>query len=118
MSAARRSNSHWNFFIRKGIAISRPGPARPRRVFNSPVSHLNLLNTQKNAPFHLNLHFRLQFGGVQIGFQMGNDSPLHLSPNLHFNLKIEMPKRKLRSEMGLLNSLQVSLESLFDSKGN
>ena len=38
---------------------------------------------------------------------MGNDSPLHLSrPNLHFNLQMEMPKCKLRSEMGLLNTLQ------------
>ena len=35
---------------------------------------------------------------------MGNASPPHLSPNLHFNLQIKMPKRKLRS--GLLNTLQ------------
>ena len=37
---------------------------------------------------------------------MGNDSPPHLSPNLHLNLEIKMPKRKSRSEMGLLNPLQ------------
>ena len=38
---------------------------------------------------------------------MGNDSPLHLSrPNLHFNLQMEMPKCKLRSEMEPLNTLQ------------
>ena len=35
---------------------------------------------------------------------MGNDSPPHLSPNLHSNLQIKMPKRK--SEKGLLNTLQ------------
>ena len=33
---------------------------------------------------------------------MGKDSPPHLSPNL----QIKMPKRKSRSEMGLLNTLQ------------
>ena len=41
---------------------------KSREVFNSSVSHLNLhfsvgiqlLNTQKNVPFHLNLHFNLQ----------------------------------------------------------
>ena len=65
---------------------------------------LQLLNTQKNVPFHLNLHLNLTFCGVQNKFQMGNDSP-HLSPNLHFNLKIEMLKGKLRSEMVLLNTL-------------
>ena len=37
---------------------------------------------------------------------MGNDSLPHLSPNLHFNLKFKMLKRKLSSEMGLLNTLQ------------
>ena len=37
---------------------------------------------------------------------MGDDSPPPLSPNLHFNLQIELPKRKSRSEMGLLNTLQ------------
>ena len=37
---------------------------------------------------------------------MGNDSPPHLSPNSNFNLPIKMPKRKSRSEIGLLNSLQ------------
>ena len=40
------------------------------------------------------------------GFQMGNDSRHHLIPNLQFNLQIKMPKLKLRSEMGLLNTLQ------------
>ena len=30
----------------------------------------------------------------------------HLSLKLHFNLQIEMPKLKSRSEMGLLNTLQ------------
>ena len=39
---------------------------------------------------------------------MENDSPLHLSSNLHVNLKIKMPKRKLRSEMGLLNTPQMT----------
>ena len=33
---------------------------------------------------------------------MGNDSPPHLSPNLHFNFQIKMPKPKLRAKMGLL----------------
>ena len=33
---------------------------------------------------------------------MENDSPPHLSPNL----QVKMPKRKSRSEMGLLNTLQ------------
>ena len=33
---------------------------------------------------------------------MGNDSPPHLSPNL----QIKMTKRKSRSKMGLLNTLQ------------
>ena len=28
-----------------------------------------------------------------------------MSPNLHFNLQIKMPKRESRSEMGLLNTL-------------
>ena len=37
---------------------------------------------------------------------MGNESPLHLSTNLHFNFQIKVPKRKSRSEMGLLNTLQ------------
>ena len=40
---------------------------------------------------------------------MENDCPAHLSPNLHFNLQIKMPKRKLRSETGLLNTLQLDL---------
>ena len=35
---------------------------------------------------------------------MGNGSPPHMSPNL----EIKMPKRKSRSEMGLLNTLQLS----------
>ena len=38
---------------------------------------------------------------------MGNDSPSRLSPNFHFNLQIEMPKRKLRSKMRMLNTLQL-----------
>ena len=38
---------------------------------------------------------------------MGNDSPPHLSPNL----QIEMSKHKLRSEIGLLNTLQNNGES-------
>ena len=37
---------------------------------------------------------------------MENDSPPHLSSNLHFNSEIKMPKRKSRSIMGLLNTLQ------------
>ena len=41
-----------------------------------------------------------------MGFKRENDSPPHLSPNLHFNLQIEIPKHKSRSEMGLLNTLQ------------
>ena len=36
---------------------------------------------------------------------MGNDSPPHLS----FNFQITMPKRKSRSEMGLLNTLQAGV---------
>ena len=32
---------------------------------------LQLLNTQKNVPFNLNLHFDLQFWGVQNGFLIG-----------------------------------------------
>ena len=43
---------------------------------------------------------------------MGNDSP-HLSPNLHFNLQIKMPKRKLRSETRLLNTLQDKYRDIF-----
>ena len=39
-------------------------------------------------------------------FQMGNDSPPHLNPNFHFNVQMKMLKRKSRSEMGLLNTLQ------------
>ena len=35
---------------------------------------------------------------------MGIDSQPHLSPNLHINLQIKMPKRKLRCETGLLNT--------------
>ena len=65
-----------------------------------------LLNAQKSVPLHLNLNFNLQFRGVQNEFQMRNGSPPHLSANLHFNLQIKIPKRKLRSEMGLLNTLQ------------
>ena len=38
---------------------------------------------------------------------MGNGRPPHLIPNLNINLKIEMPKRKSRSEMRLLNTLQM-----------
>ena len=41
-----------------------------------------------------------------MGFKHGNDSLPHLSPNLHFNFQIKMHKRKLRSEMGLLITLQ------------
>ena len=37
---------------------------------------------------------------------MENDCPRHLSPNLHFNLQVKMPKRKPRSKVGLLNTLQ------------
>ena len=45
-----------------------------------------------------------------MGFKLGsNDSPPHLSPNLRFNLQIKMPKRKSRSETGLLNTLQVEI---------
>ena len=33
---------------------------------------------------------------------MGNDTPPHLSPNL----QMKMSKRKLRSEMGLFNTVQ------------
>ena len=39
---------------------------------------------------------------------MGNDTTPHLNPNLNFNLQIKIPKRKLRSEMGLLNTLQTA----------
>ena len=38
---------------------------------------------------------------------MGNDSP-YFSPNLNFNLQIKVPKRKLRSKIELLNTLQDS----------
>ena len=41
---------------------------------------------------------------------MRNGSPPHLSPNLYFNLQLRMPIDKLRSEMGLLNTLQMTLE--------
>ena len=37
---------------------------------------------------------------------MGNDSPDYFSPNLHFSVRIKNPKFKLRSEKGLLNTLQ------------
>ena len=43
---------------------------------------------------------------------MGNDCPPLLSPNFNFNLQIKMPKHKSRSEMGLLNTLQVDGELL------
>ena len=45
---------------------------------------------------------------------MGKNSSPHLSTNLNSNLQIKMLKRKLRSEMGLLNPLQllVRLERL------
>ena len=46
---------------------------------------------------------------------MGNDSPPHSIPNLHFNLQIKMLKRKSRSEMGLLNTLQRSYLTNLDS---
>ena len=46
------------------------------------------------------------FEVLKMRFQMGIDSPPHLSPNLHFNLQIKMSKRKSRSKMGLLNTLQ------------
>ena len=51
---------------------------------------------------------------------MGNDSPPHLSPNLHFNFQIKMPKPKLRAKIGLLKTLQQDatsnvLDSRFDS---
>ena len=59
----------------------------------------------KNVIFCLNLHFNLQCWGISNGFQMRNDSPPHLSRDLDFNLKFRMPKLKLRSEMGLLNTL-------------
>ena len=36
---------------------------------------------------------------------MRNDSP-HLSPKVHLNFQNIMPKHKLSSEMGLLNTLQ------------
>ena len=48
-------------------------------------------------------------------FQMGNDRPPNLSPNLHFNLQTKMPKRKSRSEMGLLNTLQKKYTSVKES---
>ena len=37
---------------------------------------------------------------------------IDLSPNWHLNLQIKMPKRKLRSEMGLLNTLQDCLNKM------
>ena len=40
---------------------------------------------------------------------MGNESPPHLIANLQFNLQIKMQERKLRFEMGLLNTLQGGL---------
>ena len=123
-----------------------------REVFNSPVFHLKLRfraaicrscwKSLKNVPFHLNLPFNLQFWGVQIGFQMGNDhwkaiqlifrrgceknvgstlftqylwlvvyqsmamTVLLISAPIY--ILISIPKFKLRSEMGLLNTLQVA----------
>ena len=40
---------------------------------------------------------------------MENDSSPHLSPNLHLNVQIKMSKGKSRSEMGLLNTLQIEM---------
>ena len=40
---------------------------------------------------------------------MENDSSPHLSPNLHLNVQIKMPKGESRSEMGLLNTLQIEM---------
>ena len=47
---------------------------------------------------------------------MGNDSPPHLSPNFHLNLLIKMLKCKLRSEMGLVNYLQITFGVSFLKK--
>ena len=62
----------------------------------------------EKCTFQLNLHFNIQFWGLQNEFQMGNDSSPHLRSNLYFNLGIKMPKRKSRSKMGLLNTLQAT----------
>ena len=40
---------------------------------------------------------------------MGIANPPHLSPNFHFNLQTKMPKRKSKSEIRLLNTLQEEL---------
>ena len=41
---------------------------------------------------------------------MENASPRHLSLKWHFNMQIKIPKRKSRSEMGLLNTLMQEAE--------
>ena len=77
-------------------------------VVNSPVSHLNLRfsiaicrNSEKWA-----ISSRFAFGSsiLTCSKWVSNDSPTRLSLNLHFNFQIKMPKRKLRSKMGLLNT--------------
>ena len=45
--------------------------------FSATVEH--------SVPFHINL----QFCSGQNGFQMGNDCPRHLSPNLHLIFKLK-----------------------------
>ena len=88
-----------------------------RGVFNSPFSHLNLrfsVEICRNcwALRKIN-HFItiytsvFRFEVIKMGFKWGMTVLLiHFSPNLHFNLQIKMPRSKLRSEMGLLNTLQ------------
>ena len=85
---------------------------RNREVFYSPASHLNLrfsvaicpanVEHSEKCTFSSQISFQSSILGVQNEFQIRNDSPPHISPNL----QIKMPIRKLRSEMGLLNTLQ------------
>ena len=84
-----------------------------REVFNSSVSHLKLLFQCCNLPqlpnhvsaiCHLVFHFVVFQVGFKWGMAVVGSSPPHLSS--HFKLQIKMQKRKLSSEMGLLNTLQ------------
>ena len=60
-------------------------------VFNRTISHLNICVSV------------LQFATTIIIWK--NDSPLHLCPNLHFNLQIKMPKLQINIRNGTVPGL-------------
>ena len=79
---------------------------------DSHFSHLNLRFSVAICATLCNISSQFVFPSSILGCSKWVSNvecrPPHLSPNLYFNLQIKMPKLRSRSEMGLLNTLQLS----------